>query len=185
MLVSYFLEYWLPILSACSVQYCTAFAAPRSLIYWSSVDLFCTSLQERCASVGVSRVRCKSLFHGAALNRETRRLRRHSFHRPHSLNDLPVRRKVNPIRVHLVNPSDNSFGTAVITPRWLFVLAAATPNTAGDPILVDETLEAIRPETMWASVSTRAMLCADMRQAGRRASGARWTARPFVVIPKD
>ena len=29
--------------------------------------------------------------------------------------------------VHLVNPSDNSFGTAVITPRWLFVLAAATP----------------------------------------------------------
>ena len=37
--------------------------------------------------------------------------------------------------VHLVNPSDNSFGTAVITPRWLFVLAAATPATAGDPIL--------------------------------------------------
>jgi hypothetical protein len=30
--------------------------------------------------------------------------------------------------VHLVNPSDNSFGTAVITPRWLFVLAAATPG---------------------------------------------------------
>ena len=40
--------------------------------------------------------------------------------------------------VHLVNPSDNSFGTAVITPRWLFVLAAATPQAAGDPILVDE-----------------------------------------------
>ncbi len=45
------------------------------------------------------------------------------------------------MRVHLVNPSDNSFGTAVITPRWLFVLAAATPDSAGDPILVDETLE--------------------------------------------
>ena len=43
--------------------------------------------------------------------------------------------------VHLVNPSDNSFGTAVITPRWLFVLAAATPQSMGDPILVDETLE--------------------------------------------
>src|SRR5579872_1398919 len=43
--------------------------------------------------------------------------------------------------VHLVNPSDNSFGTAVITPRWLFVLAAATPKSVGDPILVDETLE--------------------------------------------
>ena len=45
------------------------------------------------------------------------------------------------LSVHLVNPSDNSFGTAVITPRWLFVLAAATPQIAGDPILVDESLE--------------------------------------------
>ncbi|MDE3062836.1 MAG: B12-binding domain-containing radical SAM protein [Acidobacteriota bacterium] len=52
------------------------------------------------------------------------------------------------MRVHLVNPSDNSFGTAVITPRWLFVLAAATPRNAGDPILVDESLEQIVPETI-------------------------------------
>src|SRR5664279_1825891 len=52
------------------------------------------------------------------------------------------------MRVHLVNPSDNSFGTAVITPRWLFVLAAATPSAAGDPILVDESLEQIVPETI-------------------------------------
>ena len=50
--------------------------------------------------------------------------------------------------VHLVNPSDNSFGTAVITPRWLFVLAAATPQTAGDPILIDESLEQIVPESI-------------------------------------
>jgi radical SAM superfamily enzyme YgiQ (UPF0313 family) len=52
------------------------------------------------------------------------------------------------LSVHLVNPSDNSFGTAVITPRWLFVLAAATPAIAGDPILVDESLEQIAPETI-------------------------------------
>jgi radical SAM superfamily enzyme YgiQ (UPF0313 family) len=52
--------------------------------------------------------------------------------------------------VHLINPSDNSFGTAVITPRWLFVLAAATPRVAGDPILVDESLEQIDPETIHA-----------------------------------
>ena len=52
------------------------------------------------------------------------------------------------MRVHLVNPSDNSFGTAVITPRWLFVLAAATPHAAGDPILVDESLEPIVPESI-------------------------------------
>jgi len=50
--------------------------------------------------------------------------------------------------VHLVNPSDNSFGTAVITPRWLFVLAAATPSEVGDPILIDESLEQIVPESI-------------------------------------
>ena len=45
------------------------------------------------------------------------------------------------MRVHLVNPSDLSFGTAVITPRWLYVLAAATPERFGTPSIVDETLE--------------------------------------------
>ena len=52
--------------------------------------------------------------------------------------------------VHLVNPSDNSFGTAVITPRWLFVLAAATPSIVGDPILIDESLEQVHPESIQA-----------------------------------
>ena len=42
------------------------------------------------------------------------------------------------MRVHLINPSEVSFGTAVITPRWLYVLAAATPRLFGDPFLVDE-----------------------------------------------
>src|SRR5688572_12079527 len=45
--------------------------------------------------------------------------------------------------IHLVNPSDVSFGTAVITPRWLYVLAAATPREYGDPRVVDETLDPI------------------------------------------
>ena len=47
------------------------------------------------------------------------------------------------MRIHLVNPSDISFGTAVITPRWLYVLAAATPREYGDPHVVDETLDPI------------------------------------------
>ena len=47
------------------------------------------------------------------------------------------------MRVYLVNPSHLSFGTAVITPRWLFVLAAATPDRFGTPVIVDETLEQI------------------------------------------
>jgi radical SAM superfamily enzyme YgiQ (UPF0313 family) len=45
------------------------------------------------------------------------------------------------MRIHLVSPSDVSFGTAVITPRWQYVLAAATPARHGTPLLVDETLE--------------------------------------------
>jgi radical SAM superfamily enzyme YgiQ (UPF0313 family) len=52
------------------------------------------------------------------------------------------------VRVHLVNPSDLSFGTAVITPRWLYVLAAATPARLGVPIIVDETLEPFNPESV-------------------------------------
>jgi radical SAM superfamily enzyme YgiQ (UPF0313 family) len=47
------------------------------------------------------------------------------------------------MRVYLVNPSDVAFGTAVITPRWLFVLASATPRRYGDPVIVDETLQSI------------------------------------------
>jgi radical SAM superfamily enzyme YgiQ (UPF0313 family) len=38
-----------------------------------------------------------------------------------------------------------AFGVAVITPRWLYVLAAATGSQWGDPHLVDETLEQVEP----------------------------------------
>jgi radical SAM superfamily enzyme YgiQ (UPF0313 family) len=54
------------------------------------------------------------------------------------------------MRIHLVNPSDLSFGIAVVTPRWLFVLAAATPAAYGDPALIDETLEPFDPKTVAA-----------------------------------
>ena len=47
------------------------------------------------------------------------------------------------MKVHLINPSSVSFGTAVITPRWQYVLAAATPKSFGDPLLVDEPLEQV------------------------------------------
>jgi radical SAM superfamily enzyme YgiQ (UPF0313 family) len=48
-------------------------------------------------------------------------------------------------RIHLINPSNLSFGVAVITPRWLYVLAAATGSRWGDPHLVDETLDQVDP----------------------------------------
>ena len=54
------------------------------------------------------------------------------------------------MRVHLVNPSDVSFGTAVITPRWQYVLAAATPDRFGTPAIVDETLDPFDIETVRA-----------------------------------
>ena len=54
------------------------------------------------------------------------------------------------MKVHLVNPSSVSFGTAVITPRWQYVLAAATPASFGDPNLVDETLVQLDPNSVKA-----------------------------------
>jgi radical SAM superfamily enzyme YgiQ (UPF0313 family) len=50
------------------------------------------------------------------------------------------------MKIHLVNPSDTSFGTAVITPRWLYVIAAATPSEFGEPLIWDETLDPLDPE---------------------------------------
>lgn len=47
------------------------------------------------------------------------------------------------MRVHLINPSDTAFGVAVNTPRWLFVIAAATPILFGDPVIWDECLSAV------------------------------------------
>jgi radical SAM superfamily enzyme YgiQ (UPF0313 family) len=52
--------------------------------------------------------------------------------------------------VYLINPSHVSFGIGVITPRWLYVLAAATPAEYGAPRLVDETLEAFDPAVLEA-----------------------------------
>src|SRR6266550_156069 len=50
--------------------------------------------------------------------------------------------------IHLVNPSHVSFGIGVITPRWLYVLAAATPESYGPPNIVDETLETMDMSTI-------------------------------------
>jgi radical SAM superfamily enzyme YgiQ (UPF0313 family) len=50
------------------------------------------------------------------------------------------------MQIHLINPSDLSFGMGVITPRWLYVLAGATPRFYGDPIITDETLEPFKAE---------------------------------------
>ncbi len=50
--------------------------------------------------------------------------------------------------VHLINPSHVSFGVGVITPRWLYVLASATPTAYGTPVLTDETLDPLDPSVI-------------------------------------
>src|SRR6266536_2537900 len=46
-------------------------------------------------------------------------------------------------KVILVNPANASVGYSVITPRWLFVVAGATPiEFAGDPVIIDEPVKA-------------------------------------------
>jgi len=50
--------------------------------------------------------------------------------------------------IYFVNPSDVSFGTAVIACRWLYVLAGATPRELGTPIIVDETIDQIEVERL-------------------------------------
>ena len=60
-----------------------------------------------------------------------------------------LRRAISDVpRIHLVNPITQSFGVAMITPRWLYVLAAATGSRCGDPRIVDEALEGLDVNTI-------------------------------------
>jgi radical SAM superfamily enzyme YgiQ (UPF0313 family) len=50
-------------------------------------------------------------------------------------------------KVILVNPANATVGYSVITPRWLFVMAGATPtNIVGDPIIIDVPVTPFDPE---------------------------------------
>jgi radical SAM superfamily enzyme YgiQ (UPF0313 family) len=68
--------------------------------------------------------------------------------RPAGMNAFEVERPASMPHVHLINPSTKSFGVAVITPRWLYVLAAATGTRWGDPRIVDETLDPLDLNTI-------------------------------------
>jgi len=49
-------------------------------------------------------------------------------------------------RIILVNPSrKKNVGFSFIVPRWLVVLAEATPRKFGDPVLIDETIQSFDP----------------------------------------
>ena len=52
-------------------------------------------------------------------------------------------------RVILVNPTLTTMGYSFIAPRWLFVIAQATPvDLVGDPLIVDEAITPFDPETV-------------------------------------
>ena len=85
------------------------------------------------------------------------------------------------MRVHLVNPSHVSFGVGVITPRWLYVLAAATPDAFGDPIIVDETLEPFDPTTVRAR-RRRRHRHSHRQRAARLRSRPRWRASAGATV---
>ena len=52
-------------------------------------------------------------------------------------------------RVILVNPSNSTVGYSFITPRWLFVLAQATPvELVGVPVIVDESVQQFNPDNV-------------------------------------
>src|SRR5580765_8198137 len=50
-------------------------------------------------------------------------------------------------KVFLVNPANTTVGYSVITPRWLYVLAGATPTElVGDPVIIDEPIKAFNAD---------------------------------------
>jgi radical SAM superfamily enzyme YgiQ (UPF0313 family) len=54
-------------------------------------------------------------------------------------------------RVFLVNPALATLGFSFITPRWLYVIAQATPaDLVGDPVIVDEVIERFDPARVHA-----------------------------------
>jgi radical SAM superfamily enzyme YgiQ (UPF0313 family) len=80
-------------------------------------------------------------------------------------------------RIILVNPArKKDVGFSFIVPRWLVVLAAATPHKFGDPVLIDETINGfdariVRPGDI-VGVSVTTLNCvpgyAAVREAKRR-----------------
>jgi len=52
-------------------------------------------------------------------------------------------------KVFIVNPANASIGFAFITPRWLYVIAGATPTElVGEPIVIDEPVAPFKPEAV-------------------------------------
>jgi radical SAM superfamily enzyme YgiQ (UPF0313 family) len=73
------------------------------------------------------------------------------------------------MKVVLVNPAIATFGFSVMTPRWLYVLAAATPrDLVGDPLVIDECLRRFDPDVVDAGDVVGIGITSGNCQAGYR-----------------
>src|SRR5262245_47454907 len=73
------------------------------------------------------------------------------------------------MKVVLVNPAIATFGFSVMTPRWLYVLAAATPrDLVGDPLVIDECLQRFDPDIVDAGDVVGIGITSGNCQAGYR-----------------
>jgi len=72
-------------------------------------------------------------------------------------------------KVILVNPANSTMGYSIITPRWLFVMAMATPvDLVGDPKLVDESISRFDPSIVNAGDIVGIGISTGNCQAGYR-----------------
>lgn len=97
-------------------------------------------------------------------------------------------------QIILVNPArKKDVGFSFIVPRWLVVLAEATPRKFGDPKLIDETIEAFDPNIVRAGdvvgISITTLNClpgyAAVREAKRRGATVVVGGIHATILPEE
>ncbi len=97
-------------------------------------------------------------------------------------------------RILLVNPArKKDVGFSFIVPRWLVVLAQSTPRKFGDPILIDETIQAFDPDTVRpgdvVGISVTTLNClpgyAAVRAAKRRGATVIVGGIHATILPEE
>lgn len=100
---------------------------------------------------------------------------------------------MNP-RIILVNPArKKDVGFSFIVPRWLVVLAQATPRKFGDPVLIDETIQAFDPNMVRpgdvVGISVTTLNClpgyAAVREAKRRGATVIVGGIHATILPEE
>ena len=97
-------------------------------------------------------------------------------------------------RIILVNPArKKDVGFSFIVPRWLVVIAAATPRKFGDPILIDETIRSFDPRIVRpgdvVGIGINTLNCvagyAALREAKRRGATVVLGGIHATILPEE